>query len=62
MKKTNADIIRAMTDEELAYAIMCPRDIDGTGLYGCEDSGNAAKCYECALKWLREEREDGQTT
>lgn len=54
---TNADAIRAMTDEELAYAIMCPKDINGTGLHGCPYSHtDEGKCYECTLKWLKEKK------
>ena len=51
---TNANKIRAMTDEELAHVIMCPKDIDGTGIYGCEHSHKDAEmCYKCALQWLK---------
>ena len=49
---TNADRIRAMTDEELAGWILrqvcCPDDRDG-----CRST-----CTECWLAWLREEAED----
>lgn len=58
--QTNSDIIRSMTDAELACVIMCPKDIDGTGIYGCEFSNkNAEMCYKCSLKWLKQEAENG---
>ena len=41
---TNADRIRAMSDEELAAIVMCPYD-------GCNRSDG--KCYECSLEWLQ---------
>lgn len=44
---TNADNIRSMTDEELAYIIMCPKEISHSGVV-C--SGKT--CQECALDWL----------
>lgn len=53
---TNTDKIRAMSDEDLAAVIMCPKDIDGSGIKGCPYAHtDAGKCYECSLKWLREE-------
>jgi len=58
-RQTNADIIRAMTDAELPYVIMSPKDIDGTGIYGCENSHkDENNCYKCALKWLKQEAEE----
>lgn len=45
---TNADRIRAMTDEELAFAIICPRDM-GADIATC-----ALTCMECCLQWLHQ--------
>lgn len=45
---TNADRIRAMSDKELAFAIMCPRDM-GADITTCADT-----CMECSLRWLQE--------
>ena len=50
-QKTNGDLIRAMSDEELAYWVMCP--------YGGEDylgGGGCTKtdCMACALDWLKQ--------
>ena len=43
--RTQADRIRAMSDDELAMIIMCPTDGKCPTLY--------PSCYECALHWLR---------
>ena len=54
---TNADKIRRMTDEELAYKIMpgnytaCPVHI--IGQRNCRED-----CTECVLEWLQEEATD----
>jgi len=51
-KKTNADRIREMTDEELAtlideaYLHYCNSRITGCG---------KNRCYDCCLNWLKEE-------
>ena len=43
---TNADRIRAMSDEELADVVKCPH----TGNWDlCEDN-----CFECRMKWLQQ--------
>ena len=47
--KTNADMYRAMTDEELAAVIMCPHDADSPNECGREE-----RCYDCCLKFLLE--------
>lgn len=58
-KKTNADRIRNMTDEELALAIMCPAEYDLNFNKNEKCNGEMNKnCYECSLKWLQEEREE----
>ena len=49
---TNADRIRAMTEEELAAIIMCPIQFDEKA--DCVD-GN---CFQCSLKWLQQEAEE----
>lgn len=56
-KKTNADRIRSMTDEELADFIggdpmhdICPND--------CHDDLDRS-CKVCALDWLKEEVSNG---
>lgn len=51
--QTNADHIRAMTDEELAKAIA--RKI--TLCYGCVAT-NERECAECVLEWLNEETDE----
>ena len=51
---TNADRIRAMSDEELAEFIAqqgsCPTLPDGTSPESCKES-----CYGCWLDWLKQE-------
>ena len=49
-KFTNADKIRAMTDEELAYWIMCP--------YDSPYCTGTDQCIECTLEWLKQPAED----
>lgn len=51
---TNADRIRSMTDEELAFAVMCPAEID----FGYEKCIYAGNCEICTLEWLQKESED----
>ena len=48
--KTNADLIRAMTDEDLAYWIMCPYDSPY-----CD--GTEHNCVECTMEWLKQPAE-----
>ena len=47
---TNADKIRAMTDKELAYWIMCP--YDSPYCIGTD------QCIECTLEWLKQPAEE----
>ena len=47
---TNADRIRAMTDEDLAYWIMCPYDSPY-----CD--GIEHNCIECTKEWLQQPAE-----
>lgn len=52
---TNADLIRNMSDEELAVTIMCPNEA-GQAEIECnhEDWRN---CIQCCLDWLQRETE-----
>ena len=47
---TNGDRIRAMTDEELAVVVMCPKEIGHDVLDCCL----FPTCTECALAWLKQ--------
>lgn len=51
MPMTNADRIRAMSDEELAYWIMCPYDSPY-----CD--GIEHNCIECTKEWLQQPVEE----
>lgn len=53
-KKTNAERIRSMTDEELAMAIMCPAEFTGSDKV-CDFSHD---CKDCTLAWLQKESEE----
>lgn len=55
-KKTNADRIRAMSDEELAINMTCPNE-NGLAEIDC-DKSDSCNCYECLLKWLQSEVEE----
>lgn len=48
---TNADKIREMDDEALAFNIMCPHDGKCTG------PSEENTCIKCCLDWLRESAE-----
>ena len=48
---TNADRIRAMSDEELAIIIMCPYYLDESLC------NNGMKCVDCCLDWLKQTAE-----
>ena len=51
--KTNADRIRAMSDEELAYWVMCPHDDV------CDSDGALdGDCMKCVLQWLKQPAEE----
>lgn len=53
---TNADLIRSMSDEELAVTIPCPNE---TGMTNIEcDHSDQCNCRECCLKWLQSEAEE----
>ena len=48
---TNGDMIRSMSDEDLALNIMCPNE---SGLAEIEcDHSDKCDCYECCLDWIR---------
>ena len=49
---TNADMIRAMSDEELAANLMCPNEM-GMADIPC-DKSDQCNCYKCLLDWLRQ--------
>lgn len=53
-KPSNADRIRAMSDEDLAMLLQpgCPSRV-------CRDSP-PHDCYNCWLDWLKEEAKDGR--
>lgn len=54
-KETNADRIRAMTDEELAEFLDC---YCVSAYWECPRH-HEIKCHECWLEWLKKEVEDG---
>ena len=58
---TNADRIRAMSDEELAQALYngldaeyCTNDPVCADLFDSDDGIPEEKCIACALRWLRQ--------
>ena len=51
---TNADRIRAMTDEELAVIVCCQNNKTG------DECINERSCYGCTLEWLKQEAEEGE--
>lgn len=55
--KTNADKIRAMSEEELATAIMCPVDSGLTDM-SCSYKGDEYDCIRCCEEWLKEEADE----
>ena len=55
-KQTNADRIRAMTDEDLAINMMCQNE-NGLAEIDCDKCDNC-NCYECLLMWLQSEVEE----
>lgn len=48
---TNADRIRAMSDEELADTVMCPNEIYKADVVECS---KPMRCVECCLRWLKQ--------
>ena len=65
-KQTNADRIRAMSDEELTKIIFCPYDTAGKpiDIMPCIKDGNIQElvppedCKKCMLEWLQSEVEE----
>lgn len=66
---TNADRIRAMTDEELAHCMIGVSDMDSQvgfcqnlpkceELLDTEDGIPSSMCEKCLLKWLQQPAED----
>lgn len=53
-KPTNADRIRAMSDEELAdlCSSPCPQPYEHTGSYRCYEHSKD-RCLDCWLDWLK---------
>ena len=51
-KITNADMIRAMSDEKLAANLMCPNEM-GIADIPC-DKSDKCDCYKCLLDWMRQ--------
>ena len=51
-KMTNADMIRSMSDEELAANLTCPNEM-GIADIPC-DKSDQCNCYKCLLDWLRQ--------
>ena len=49
---TNADRVRAMSDDDLAYWIMCPYDSPF-----CD--GTEHNCIACTKEWLQQPAEEG---
>ena len=53
---TNADRIRAMTDEQLAYFLLAVKiDYAGCAFPDHESCPAKGSCYDCWLEWLKEE-------
>ena len=56
---TNAEKIRSMTDEELAYMLMCPAEYDLNFNRNCKCNGEMKHdCIECTKQWLQSEVEE----
>lgn len=53
---TNGDMIRQMSDEELAVTLMCPNE-SGIANIDCDGGDTGRNCCQCCLDWLREETE-----
>ena len=57
---TNADRIRAMTDEELAELMRSMMDCDSCGnMFSFKCDGSYEHCSSVCLKWLQQPAEDG---
>lgn len=47
---TNADVVRQMTDRELAMIIGCQNHKSGDECFN-------ASCFDCTMEWLKQEVE-----
>ena len=59
---TNADRVRAMTDEELAYELSdvgCPATLTTCPYDDCDGQPSDEMCQKCWLDWLRQEATNG---
>lgn len=54
-KKTNADRLRTMTDEEIAKAIVENASLCPDGKIYRETECDVLSCYDCWLEWLKRE-------
>lgn len=53
-ERTNAERIRAMSDEELSLFFLCPAEYDLSFNKSCACNGEMNKdCRKCTLKWLQ---------
>lgn len=53
---TNADMIRQMSDEELAIMLMCPAEYDAEFSKNCNCNAEMNMNYcKCTLRWLQSE-------
>ena len=50
---TNGDRVRNMKDEDLAFVLMCPYEVEE----GMCNQNHQKNCYSCALDWLKQEEE-----
>ena len=57
VKKTNADKIRAMSDDELAKMIICPYNSSGYRNPPPCSLSKGKDCNECIKEWLKKEAE-----
>lgn len=66
IRKTNADRIRSMSDDELTDIILCPYDTAGkpANIMPCVRDGNIQElvspeyCKKCMMDWLQSEVEE----
>ena len=49
---TNGDMIRTMSDEELALSLMCPEEMGLADM--CCPRGDDQNCRQCIYNWLQE--------
>ena len=56
-RETNGDVIRAMSNEELAVTLMCPNEM-GMADIQC-DRSDKSNCVKCLYDWLIDEVNSG---